>query len=165
MLASRGYNILSLAVGETQTPDLSRMTFVVAGDDNVLEQVRKQLEKIVTIVEVVDVSAQDYVERDLMLIKVKATAGQSRSELLQLVEIFRGRVVDVSTENLVLEISGPEKKIEAFIEAVRPFGILELVRTGRIAMVRGVENDTSAIVEPASKASPKRERKAGLSEL
>lgn len=135
MLASRGFNIISLAVGETENPDLSRMTFVIRGDDRVLEQVRKQLEKIVTVVRVVDVSSQDFVERDLMLIKVDAPGGR-RSEVLELVEIFRGRVVDVGLDRLVIEISGTEKKVEAFIEAVRPFGIVELVRTGRVALVR-----------------------------
>src|SRR5580698_6622551 len=92
MLASRGYNIDSLAVGETEDPQLSRMTFVVVGDDNVLEQVRKQLEKIVTVVKVFDVSSQDFVERDLMLIKVKAPPGNARSEIRELAEVFRGRI-------------------------------------------------------------------------
>ena len=100
MLASRGYNIDSLAVGETEDPNLSRMTFVVVGDDSVLEQVRKQLEKIVTIVKVLDVSSQDFVERDLMLIKVSANPGQTRSEIRELVEIFRGQIVDVSPSNV-----------------------------------------------------------------
>lgn len=136
MLASRGYNIDSLAVGETETPHLSRMTFVVVGDDNVLDQVRKQLEKIVTVVRVDDVSASDHVERDLMLIKV-ATANGTRSEIRELTDVFRGRIVDVAPDMVMIEISGQERKIEAFIEMVRPFGIIELVRTGRIAMVRG----------------------------
>jgi acetolactate synthase-1/3 small subunit len=136
MLASRGYNIDSLAVGETEDPRLSRMTFVVVGDDRVLEQVRKQLEKIVTVVRVEDVSSQNYVERDLMLIKVSAPPGK-RSEIRELTDIFRGRIVDVAPEMVIVEISGPERKIEAFIELMRPFGIIELVRTGRIAMVRG----------------------------
>jgi acetolactate synthase-1/3 small subunit len=136
MLASRGYNIESLAVGETEVPDLSRMTFVVRGDDRVLEQVRKQLEKIVTVVRVVDISAQDYVERDLMLLKVNAPPGEKRSQIRELVDIFRGRIVDVGADELMVEISGKEGKIEAFIASMRPFGITELVRTGRIAMVR-----------------------------
>jgi acetolactate synthase-1/3 small subunit len=136
MLASRGYNIDSLAVGETEDPQLSRMTFVVVGDDHVLEQVRKQLEKIVTVVRVDDIGSQDSVERDLMLIKVKAPPGGKRSEVRELVEIFRGRVVDVGPEEVMIEISGRENKIEAFIERMRPYGIIELVRTGRIAMVR-----------------------------
>ncbi len=137
MLASRGYNIDSLAVGETEEPGLSRMTFVIMGDDSVLEQVRKQLEKIVTVVKVADISSQDYVERDLMLIKVKSQTGAERSEIKELADVFRGRIVDVAADEVVVEISGPERKIEAFIDLMRPHGILEMVRTGRIAMVRG----------------------------
>jgi len=137
MLASRGYNIDSLAVGETEDPNLSRMTFVVVGDDRILDQVRKQLEKIVTVVQVDDISSRDHVERDLMLLKVQAPPGSKRSEIRELVEIFRAKIVDVGPEELMIEISGRESKIEAFIQRMRPYGILELVRTGRIAMVRG----------------------------
>ena len=136
MLASRGFNIDSLAVGETEKPELSRMTFTVHGDDAELEQVRKQLDKVVTVVAVQDISSEDYVERDLMLIKVTAPP-QMRMEVVLLVEMFRGRVVDISPENLMIEISGQERKIEAFIELMRPYGIVELARTGRIALVRG----------------------------
>jgi acetolactate synthase-1/3 small subunit len=136
MLASRGFNIDSLAVGATEDPNLSRMTFVVHGDDAELEQVRKQLDKVVTVVQVQDISSQDFVERDLMLIKVKSSP-QQRMEVVLLVEMFRGRVVDISPENLLVEISGQERKIEAFIELMRPYGILELARTGRVALVRG----------------------------
>jgi acetolactate synthase-1/3 small subunit len=137
MLASRGYNIDSLAVGETEVPDLSRMTFVVVGDEHVLEQVRGQLQKIVTVVKVDDISSKEYVERDLMLLKVHAPPDGGRSEVRELVEIFRGKIVDVGAEELMIEISGRENKIVAFVERMRPFGIRELVRTGRIAMVRG----------------------------
>jgi acetolactate synthase-1/3 small subunit len=136
MLASRGFNIDSLAVGETEDPNLSRMTFVVRGDDTVLEQVRKQLDKLVTVVKVQDISSEDFVERDLMLIKVQAERRQ-RMEIVLLVEMFRGRVVDIGAESLMIEISGQETKIEAFIELMRPYGIMELARTGRIALVRG----------------------------
>lgn len=146
MLASRGYNIESLAVGETENKNLSRMTFVVVGDNRVSEQVRKQLEKIVTVVGVQDISSRDYVERDLMLVKVHAPTGAVRTEIRELVDIFRGRVVDVGHEELMIEISGRESKIQAFIERMRPYGILELVRTGRIAMVRGSNPD--AVSEP-----------------
>lgn len=149
MLASRGYNIDSLAVGETEDPRLSRMTFVVVGDDSVLEQVRKQLEKIVTVVRVDDISARDYVERDLMLIKVVSPPGK-RSEIRELVDVFRGRIVDVGPETVIIEIGGQERKIEAFIELMRPFGIVELSRTGRIAMVRG--NHHSVADETVSEA-------------
>ncbi|WP_146678653.1 acetolactate synthase small subunit [Pirellula sp. SH-Sr6A] len=144
MLASRGYNIESLAVGETENKNLSRMTFVVVGDNRVSEQVRKQLEKIVTVVGVQDISSRDYVERDLMLVKVHAPTGAVRTEIRELVDIFRGRVVDVGHEELMIEISGRESKIQAFIERMRPYGILELVRTGRIAMVRGSNPDAVA---------------------
>lgn len=136
MLASRGFNIDSLAVGETEDPHLSRMTFVVHGDDNVLDQVRKQLDKIVSIVRVDDISSENYVERDLMLIKVIAPSDK-RTEIALLVEMFRARVVDIDHDNLMIEISGQEQKIEAFIDLMRPFGIIELARTGRIALVRG----------------------------
>jgi acetolactate synthase-1/3 small subunit len=136
MLASRGFNIDSLAVGETEEPQLSRMTFVVHGDDNVLDQVRKQLDKIVSIVRVDDISSENYVERDLMLIKVVAPP-EKRTEIALLVEMFRGRVVDISHDNLMMEIAGQEGKVVAFIDLMRPYGIIELARTGRIALVRG----------------------------
>jgi acetolactate synthase-1/3 small subunit len=136
MLASRAFNIDSLAVGETENADLSRMTFVVRGDDAELEQVRKQLDKIVTVVKVLDISSENFVERDLMLIKVTANSAQ-RTEISLLVEMFRGRVVDISQTNMMMEIAGQESKIEAFIDLMRPYGILELARTGRIALVRG----------------------------
>jgi len=154
MLASRGYNIDSLAVGETEDPDLSRMTFVVVGDDRVLEQVRKQLEKIVTVVKVVDVSSKDHVERDLMLLRVKAPPGRKRSEIRELVDIFRGKIVDVGPDEVMIEMSGRETKIEAFIERMRPYEICELVRTGRIAMVRGRgASDANPVSELAAKSS------------
>lgn len=135
MMASRGFNIDSLAVGATEDPNLSRMTFVVKGDDAVMEQVRKQLDKVVTVVKVHDISTQDYVERDLMLISVGAPPAR-RSEISLLVEMFRGRVVDIGQETMMIEISGREDKIDAFIDLMRPYGILELARTGRIALVR-----------------------------
>jgi acetolactate synthase-1/3 small subunit len=136
MLASRGFNIESLAVGETEHRNLSRMTFVIFGDDAVLDQVRKQLDKIVTVVRVDDISSENFVERDLMLIKVTCPS-EKRPEIFQLTESFRGRVVDIQHENVMMEISGTEGKVEAFIELMRPYGILELARTGRIALVRG----------------------------
>ena len=136
MLASRGYNIDSLAVGETEDPALSRMTFVVVGDQAILDQVSKQLQKMITVVGVENLSQTDYLERDLMLIKVKAENGK-RTEIIELVDIFRGKIVDISASSLVIEISGQEKKIEAFIDVLKPFGIIELARTGRIAISRG----------------------------
>ena len=136
MLASRGFNIESLAVGETEHSDMSRMTFVIHGDDNVLDQVRKQLDKVITVVRVDDISSENFVERDLMLIKVSCPS-EKRPEIFQLTESFRGRVVDIQHGNVMMEISGTEGKVEAFIELMRPYGILELARTGRIALVRG----------------------------
>lgn len=144
MLASRAFNIDSLAVGATENRELSRITFVVNGDEKTLDQVRKQLEKIVTVVKVLDFSNQDYVERDLMLMKV-STDGQNRSEIRELTEIFRGKIIDVSPGHVMIEISGQESKVEAFIELMRGFGILEMVRTGRVAMLRA-ESITSDLV-------------------
>lgn len=135
MLASRAFNIDSLAVGETENPEFSRITFVVNGDDRVLDQVRKQLEKLITVVRVLDFSKDDYVERDLMLMKVNTGNGK-RAEIRELVDVFRGRIVDVSPEHVMIEISGKENKVEAFVELMRPFGIIEMVRTGRVAMLR-----------------------------
>ena len=149
MLASRAFNIESLAVGETERPEFSRITFVVAGDDKVLDQVRKQLEKIVTVVKVVDYLNQDLVERDLMLIKV-STAGGNLSNVRELVEIFRGSVVDVGAQHVMIEISGSENKLTAFIDLMRPFGIIEMVRTGRIALSR----EKSLSIEDALQPPP-----------
>lgn len=136
MLASRGYNIDSLAVGETEDKSLSRMTFVVVGDDHVLDQVRKQLAKIVTVVQVDNIGGCEHVERGLMLIKVRATQ-VSRSSIIEMIEVFRARVIDVNPDSLMVEVSGKESKIDAFIDVMRPFGIIELVRSGRIALARG----------------------------
>lgn len=136
MLASRAFNIDSLAVGPTENEKFSRMTFVVAGGDRVLDQVRKQLEKIVTVVKVTDYVDQEHVERDLMLIKVQTDTKQDRSQIKELTDIFRGRIVDVSEGHVMIELSGQESKIGAFIDAVRPYGILEMARTGRIALAR-----------------------------
>jgi acetolactate synthase I/III small subunit len=170
MFASRGFNIDSLAVGETENPHLSRITVVVMGDDRHLEQVRKQLEKLVPVVKVHDISREDYVERDLMLIKLNAPA-VSRAEILALVQIFRGRIVDVSPELVMVEISGQEGKIEAFIDSVRPYGILELARTGRIALVRGsrhledAQDFVSAYLGPAAVSTEDDPAVQGHSEL
>ena len=136
MLASRNFNIDSLAVGETENEKFSRMTFVLHGDDRVLDQVRKQLEKIVTVVRVIDYLGKDYVERDLMLIKVATEGGKRLTDVKELNDVFRGKIVDVSPEHVIIEIAGQESKIDAFIDLMRQFEILELVRTGRIALTR-----------------------------
>ena len=140
MFAARGFNIDSLVVGRTEDPDMSRMTIVVVGDDRVLEQVRKQLDKIITVVKVRDFEAVQYVERDLMLLRVHSPP-EKRPEIVQLVQLFRGRVVDVARNSLLVELSGPEEKIEAFVDIVRPYGIRELARTGVIAMSRGQQRE------------------------
>jgi len=150
MLASRGYNIHSLAVGETDDPQISRMTFVVVGDNTVLEQIRKQLEKVVTVVRVHNISSQDHVDRDLMLLKVSASAGGQRSEVRELVDIFRARIVDVGPDDVMIEISGRENKLNAFMDRLRPYGILEVVRTGCIAMVRSRSLDSKVTTDDAS---------------
>jgi acetolactate synthase-1/3 small subunit len=136
MLASRGYNIDSLAVGETENPQFSRMTFAVVGDTKVRDQVIKQLQKIVTVINAEDVTDNKLIERDLMLIRIEALPGV-RSNILDIVDIFRARVVDVAPTSMIIEVSGNEIKLEAFIEATTPFGIIELVRSGIIAMKRG----------------------------
>jgi len=136
LFAGRGFNIDSLAVGETDDPSLSRMTIVTEGDERILEQIVKQLRKVITVIKVQDFSERDYVERDLMLIKVSAPKGR-RSEIIELVNLFRGTVVDVCQNELMVELSGPEKKIQAFIALMKPYGIKELCRTGRIALTRG----------------------------
>ena len=135
LFSARGFNIDSLAVGETEQPDLSRMTIVVAGDEAILEQVRKQLGKLIDVVKVQDFVGVPCVERDLALIQVRAPVGK-RSEILELVSIFRGRVVDVGPSDLMVELSGTEDKIEAFLDLLKPYGIREMARTGRIALAR-----------------------------
>ena len=136
LFAGRGFNIDSLAVGETEDPARSRMTVVVRGDDAVLEQVRKQLGKIIDVIKVQDYSGEKVVERDLMLIKVSARP-EKRGEIFEIVEVFRAKVVDIGPRHLTLEASGPEAKIEALIDLLKPYGIKEVVRTGRIALPRG----------------------------
>jgi acetolactate synthase I/III small subunit len=157
MLASRAFNIESLAVGETENPAFSRITFVVAGDDKVLDQVRKQLEKIITVVKVMDYQNQDVVERDLMLIKV-STADGKRTEIRETVDIFRGKIVDLGPSHVIIEISGSENKLTAFIDLMRPHGIIEMVRTGRVALAR----ETALSIDAALQPPPAYEEEAAL---
>jgi acetolactate synthase-1/3 small subunit len=140
MFAARGFNIDSLVVGRTEDPELSRMTIVVVGDDRVVEQVRKQLAKIVPVVKVQDYVGQPVVARDLMLITVSAPPDK-RPEIFSMIEMFRGKVVDISQKSLTIEVSGPESKIEAFIEVCRPYGIKSVARTGTIAMPRQAKTE------------------------
>ena len=137
MFAARGFNIDSLAVGRTDDPALSRMTIVIIGDDKVVEQVRKQLAKIIDVVKIQDFSGQDVVARDLMLISVAASADK-RPEVTALVEMFGAKVVDIGPKFVMIEIAGPENKIEAFIDLCRPYGVKNVVRTGTVAMSRHI---------------------------
>ena len=132
----RGFNIESIAVGHSEVPDLSRMTFVVSGSTTIVEQVRKQLSKIVDVVKVTDVTADKTTVRELALIKVRATAA-SRSEIIEIVDIFRANIVDVGADSLTIEITGDEDKIDSLLKLLRGFGIREISRTGCIAMLRG----------------------------
>jgi acetolactate synthase-1/3 small subunit len=136
LFSRRGYNIESLAVGATHEPTISRMTIVVDGDDQVIEQVVKQLDKLVDVIDVRDISNDEHVDRELVLLKVKAEA-DVRGEIMQIVDIFRARIVDIGQDTLIIECTGDEGKIRAIEKSLKPFGILELVRTGKIAMVRG----------------------------
>ncbi len=135
MFAARAFNIDSLVVGRTEDPELSRMTIVVVGDDKIVEQVRKQLAKIISVVKIQDFANKQVVVRDLMLISV-ASPPEKRPEILALIEMFRAKVVDIGAKFVTIEVSGPESKIEAFIDACRPYGIKNLARTGTIAMSR-----------------------------
>ena len=136
LFSARGFNIESLAVGETDIPEVSRMTVTVGGDEDILEQVRKQLSKLIDVIKVTDLPAGTYVERDLIIIKVKATPAK-RNEVMEIASIFRSKVVDVAEKSISMEITGTEEKLQAFTRLLTPYGILELARTGRIAMSRG----------------------------
>ncbi|MFA0822241.1 MAG: acetolactate synthase small subunit [Methanomethylovorans sp.] len=136
LFARRGYNIDSLAVGVTEDPTISRMTIVVRGDDLVLEQVTKQLNKLIDVIRVTDLGSEDTVERELALIKVNADVN-NRSEIMQIADIFRAKIIDVASKSMVIEVTGDENKIKAIEQLLKPFGIKEMVRTGKIALRRG----------------------------
>jgi acetolactate synthase-1/3 small subunit len=138
MFAARGFNIDSLVVGRTEDPNLSRMTIVVDADENTLEQVRKQLAKLVPVTKVKDFKDSAYIERDLALITVTVTP-EHRGEVIEIANLFRAKVVDVAKESLIVELAGTEEKVEAFVELMKPYGIRELARTGVIAMSRGMQ--------------------------
>ena len=136
LFSARGYNIESMSVGETLDPSVSRMTLVVRGDEFVIEQVTKQLHKLIDVIKVTDLTDESHVERELVLIRVNAEPS-NRAEILRTADIFRARVVDVTPVSFVLEATGDEGKLEALIELLRPIGIQELVRTGKVAISRG----------------------------
>jgi acetolactate synthase-1/3 small subunit len=144
LFSGRGFNIESLCVAETLDLTVSTMTIVTRGDDQIIEQVLKQLNKLISIIKVVDLIDKDFVEREMVLIKVSATR-ENREEVLRVVDIFRGKVIDVGAKTYTIEVTGDEKKIDAILTLLKPIGIKELVRTGHVAMVRG----SKATTEPA----------------
>jgi acetolactate synthase-1/3 small subunit len=135
----RGFNIESIAVGHSEVPHLSRMTIVVDGTTTSVEQVRKQLDKVIDVVRITDLSGANLIDRELALVKVKTTS-ITRSEIMQIVDIFRANIVDVGSDSVTVEATGDEEKIESLLNLLRGFGIIELARTGRIAMLRGNVN-------------------------
>jgi acetolactate synthase-1/3 small subunit len=154
LFSARGYNIESLSVGETLDPAVSRMTLVVTGDEFVIEQVTKQLHKLIDVIKVSDLTDDSHVERELVLIRVNAEP-QHRAEILRTGDIFRAKVVDVTPISFILEATGDAGKIEALIELLRPMGIQEIVRTGKVAIARGPKSKAARKIDP-----PKRPRTA-----
>ena len=142
MFRRRGYNIASLAVGPSEVPNLSRMTFVVDGDPRTVEQVAKNLNKLIDVIKVVDVSDEYSVRRELALIRVRSNV-QTRSEIMQIVDIFRANIVDVAPESLIVEVIGDEDKVDALIELLRSFRVQEVMRTGTVAMSRGMDGSAN----------------------
>ena len=151
LFSARGYNIESLSVGETLDPSMSRMTLVVRGDEFVIEQVIKQLHKLVDVIKVIDLTGEDHVEREMILLKVNAEPAY-RAEILRIADIFRAKVVDVTPLTYTLEATGDESKVNAIVELLRPFGIQELVRTGKIAIARGSKAQRKRAEDKAARA-------------
>ncbi len=152
----RGFNIESIAVGRSELPHLSRMTIIVDGTTTMVEQVRKQLDKVVDVVKVSDITAGDIIARELALIKVKATSS-TRSEIIEIVDIFRASIVDVASDSLTIEVTGDEEKVKSLLNLLRGFGIKEIARTGRIAMTKGGSGPIQVGVR-LSKAYSKRQK-------
>jgi acetolactate synthase-1/3 small subunit len=151
LFSARGYNIESLSVGETLDPAVSRMTLVVRGDEFVIEQVTKQLHKLIDVIKVSDLTDDSHVDRELVLIRVNAEP-QHRAEILRSADIFRAKVVDVTPVSFILEATGDEAKLEALIELLRPMGIQEIVRTGRVAIARGPKGKVARKIETAKRS-------------
>ena len=154
MFRRRGFNIASLAVGHSETPGLSRMTFVVNGDEATVSQVTKQLDKLIDVIKVWDISGRENVARELALLKVSAAAYETRAEIIQLANLFRAEIIDVGPASMVVEISAPPEKIDALQNMLKPFGILEMGRTGIVAMVRGAHNAMMADFPPVAAPAP-----------
>ncbi len=137
LFSGRGFNIESLTVAETLDPTVSRITLVTRGDDQVLEQIEKQLNKLISVIQVIDFGDSPHVEREMALIKVTADE-KTRAEMMNIIDIFRGKVIDVGPRSYIVEVTGSEEKIEAILDLLRPLGIKEIVRTGKVAMHRGM---------------------------
>ena len=135
LFSGRGFNIESLSVGETLDPGVSRMTIVTRGDDRVIEQVTKQLRKLVDVIKVTDLTDQNFVDREMILIKINATE-KTKAEILRINDIFRGKIVDVSPNSYTFEFTGDEGKIDAFLKLIKPFGVKEIAKTGKVAISR-----------------------------
>jgi len=144
LFSGRGFNIENLSVAPTLDPTVSTMTLVTHGDDQIIEQVIKQLNKLISVIKVMDLIEKDFVEREMILVKVSATA-ETREEILRVVDIFRGKVIDVGSKTYTIEVTGDEKKIAAILALLKPLGIKELVRTGRVAMIRGSKISTELV--------------------
>lgn len=155
LFSARGFNIDSLAVGETEDPEVSRMTIVARGDERILEQIVKQLEKLIDVIKVVDISGEDIIDRELVMVKVKAD-GTIRNDIMQIVNTFRAKILDVKHESLTIEVTGGEGKIDAMVELLKPYGILETVRTGMIALSRSVELQSPHANRPVKKTVNKK---------
>ncbi len=136
LFSGRGYNIDSLTVGETHDPSISRMTIVVKGDDAILEQVNKQLNKLIDVIKVQDYSDKAYIETELVLVRIHATS-KNRSEILQIIDIFKAKIMDVSDKSMMIEITGNSEKVNSFINMIQPYGIKEMARTGKVALGKG----------------------------
>jgi acetolactate synthase-1/3 small subunit len=155
LFSARGYNIESLSVGETLDPAVSRMTLVVRGDVFVIEQVMKQLHKLIDVIKVIDLSEETHVEREMLLIRVNAEPS-ARAEILRIADIFRAKVIDVTAASYTLEVTGEESKIEAMLELLRAFGIQEVVRTGKVAIARSPKARLRRVEEKLGKTAPAR---------
>ena len=158
LFSARGFNIDSLAVGETEDPTVSRMTIIAQGDDRTIEQITKQLNKLIDVIKVQDLTEEEKISRELVLIKAQ-TGAQNRSEVLQIVNTFRAKVVDVNPHSITVEVTGNEEKIDAILELLRPFGIKEVVRTGTIALSRKSELNLKGSKEAPEAKDGKPEKK------
>ncbi len=159
LFSARGYNIDSLVVGITDDPKVSRMTIVVKGDERVIDQVEKQLNKLVDVIKVIDLTNEDFIGRDLALVKVKAEP-HTRSQVMEIVQCFDGKIVDVALKSFIIEVTGKESKINAMVELLKNYGVLEMVRTGEVAISRGKKVAEEEEVKVRVKAG-----KAGQSNL